>query len=98
MVMKPALLSIAGLFSLCALQGCIPRAFAQASPTASTAGYTLEARTAIKNGIRAYPETVYTYSRQFPGGLKTELWRITLQDKYAHHWIGENGKVWVLTA
>ncbi|MCH8979269.1 MAG: hypothetical protein IH945_08505 [Armatimonadetes bacterium] len=58
--------------------------------------YVLETSTSIVHGFRPTPQTVYTYYRTFRNS-KQELWRITLNEKYAAHWIGSHGKVWVLT-
>ncbi|RYG41102.1 hypothetical protein EON79_21400, partial [bacterium] len=58
--------------------------------------YELDAKTEIKNGIRAYAVTKYTYYA-INGGRKSELWSFTQNDKYEHHWISPQGRVWVAT-
>jgi len=99
MVMKPAILCFFAAL-LCLLSGgCVSRASAGEQGGGQPGnGFVLDAKTTIRNGIREYAETVYTFSQKFSGGTSRELWRITLNDKYEHHWIAPDGKVWVLTS
>ena len=76
--------------------GSVGRQPRSANPYVSK--YELTAKTEIKQGgIRAYAETVYTYTEVRPDGARREKWRITQQDKYARHWISPNGTVFVMT-
>lgn len=74
---------------LCAIASAAP--IGQDRPT-----YRLETSTSIVHGFRATYQTIYTYYKEFRES-KQELWRITLNEKYAGHWIGRNGRLWVLT-
>lgn len=93
MNMKALSIGFVALFGVLS-SGCIEKASAkEARMKADPAPFTLDAQTTIKNGIREYAETVYT----FRSGAR-ELWRITLNDRYAHHWISPEGQAWVLTS